>query len=213
MALSPTVRGQLEDVLHAARRAGYLGPGPIGDHVDHALGFAAAAGPPEQAVDLGSGAGLPGLVLALWWPASRWILLDASARRVAFLAEASRTLGVAARVTAVHERAEAFGRVPARRGRYDLVTARSFGPPAVVAECAAPLLRPGGRLVVSEPPVPQPDRWPAAGLAVVGLVVEPTPVADAGAAARRRYQVLVATGGCPDRFPRRVGIPAKRPLF
>jgi 16S rRNA (guanine527-N7)-methyltransferase len=212
MALSPAVRRRLEDVLDGARRAGYLGPGPVVGHVDHALGFAAAAvDTPARAVDLGSGGGVPGLVLALWWPASRWDLLDANARRVAFLAEASRTLGVADRVAAVHERAEAFGRVPTHRGRYDLVTARSFGPPAVVAECAAPLLRVGGRLVVSEPPVPDPDRWPATGLAAVGLSAEPVP--SAGHDEGPRYQVMVATGTCPQRFPRRVGIPVKRPLF
>jgi 16S rRNA (guanine527-N7)-methyltransferase len=211
MTLTGHTRHLLDGVLGEARRAGYLGPGPVADHVEHALGFAAVAGdPPDQAVDLGSGGGVPGLILAVWWPTSRWVLLDASARRVAFLTDASRTLGVADRVEAVHDRAEHYGRVPAHRGAVDLVTARSFGPPAVVAECAAPLLRLGGRAVVSEPPTPDPSRWPPDGLALLGLTPEPAPVGRPGAA---RYQVLVASSTCPDRFPRRVGIPTKRPLF
>jgi 16S rRNA (guanine527-N7)-methyltransferase len=211
MTLTGHTRDQLDDVLERARRAGYLGPGPIADHVEHSLGFATTAGDgPAVAVDLGTGGGVPGLVLALWWPASRWTLVDANARRVGFLSDAVRALGVGDRVHAVHDRAESYGRVAAHRGIADLVTARSFGPPAVVAECAAPLLRPGGRAIVSEPPVPDPSRWPADGLSLLGLTAVS---AGSGPAPAARYQVFVATGPCPDRFPRRAGIPAKRPLF
>src|SRR5690606_21759798 len=102
-------------------------------------------------------------------------------------------------------RAEEVGR-SRWRGRAEAVIARSFGPPAATAECAAPLLRGGGLLVVSEPP-DDVDRWPAAGLAALGLVVGPRVAEDA------TVQVLVQQEVCPDRFPRRVGLPAKRPLF
>ena len=91
----------------------------------------------------------------------------------------------------------------------DLVTARGFGPPAVTAECAAPFLVLGGQLLVSEPPESDPDsRWPAAGLALLGMnldqVTSPTPA---------HYAVIDQGERCPDRYPRRVGIPVKRPLF
>jgi 16S rRNA (guanine527-N7)-methyltransferase len=62
--------------------------------------------------------------------------------------------------------------------------------------------------VVSEPPGGRPDRWPAPDLAVLGL--EPVALVEAGGAS---YQVLRQVSSCPDRFPRRTGIPAKRPLF
>jgi 16S rRNA (guanine527-N7)-methyltransferase len=65
----------------------------------------------------------------------------------------------------------------------------------------------GGVLVVSEPPGSQGERWPAAGLAELGLVRVETVDADA------RFQVLRQAEVCPDRFPRRVGVPARRPLF
>jgi 16S rRNA (guanine527-N7)-methyltransferase len=125
-------------------------------------------------------------------------------------------LGWAERVQVVRGRAEDVGRLPIWRASQQAVVARSFGVPAVVAECASPLLRAGGYLVVSEPPAPQarsgveighPDRWPAEALAELGLRPVHFHQADFG------YQVLAQVGECPDRFPRRTGVPAKRPLF
>ncbi|MEA2686132.1 MAG: rRNA (guanine527-N7)-methyltransferase [Actinomycetota bacterium] len=134
--------------------------------------------------------------------------MDAGERRVAFLAEAAAALGVEDRVGVVCGRAEELARVVGLRGGFDLVVARGFGPPAVTAECGSGFLAVGGRLVVSEPPGGRPDRWPAAGLAPLGL--EPAATVEVGGA---WYQVLVQTSPCPDRYPRRTGIPAKRPLF
>jgi len=208
-------------VLEEARELGFLGPGPVETHLDHAAGFAevlwrltagggsgAGTSWPARAVDLGSGAGLPGLPLALWFPESSWVLVESSVRRAAFLRGAVRQLAVEERVEVAHERAEVVGRSLGRRGRFDLIVARSFGSPAVVAECGAPLLAVGGRAVVSEPPGGMPSRWPASGLGRLGMVPEAT-VSAAGWA----YQVVRQRQPCPDRYPRRVGVPAKRPLF
>jgi 16S rRNA (guanine527-N7)-methyltransferase len=160
------------------------------------------------AADLGSGGGVPGLALALAWRESRWLLIESGRRRAGFLREAVVTLGLAPRVVVMEQRAEEVGRDPQCRGRCGLVVARGFGPPAVTAECAAPLLETGGRAVVSEPPGGDAARWPPGGLAV--LAMAPGPVVDACGAT---FQVLVQTRPCPDRFPRRTGVPAKRPLF
>lgn len=208
-------------MLAEARDLGFLGPGPVEAHFDHATGFVevlrglasddeAGARPswPERAADLGSGAGLPGLPLALCFPECAWLLVESSVRRAAFLRQAVHQLAIADRVAVAEERAEVVGRSPGWRGRFDLVVARSFGPPAVVAECGAPLLAVGGYAVVSEPPGGRPSRWPVAGLGVL----EMAPVA-AVAAAGGAYQVLRQQDRCPDRYPRRVGVPAKRPLF
>ena len=197
-------------VLEEARRRGLLGPGPVVPHLHHALGFAVAAGGPPAgpAVDLGSGGGLPGLVLALVWPTSRWMLLDAGERRTAFLTEAVAELGLGDRVEVLRGRAEEVGRRTERRGGHRLVVARSFAPPGVTAECAAPLLAVGGRLVVSEPPEPDAGRWPDTGLEVLGLRAVAV-VRDGGGT----YQVLEQRSPCPERYPRRPGIPQKRPLF
>jgi 16S rRNA (guanine527-N7)-methyltransferase len=194
----------LEGVLEEGQRRGLVGPAPVEDHVRHAQQFAAALGDlPSPALDLGSGGGLPGLVLAAG-SSSRWVLLDARRRSGTFLRWAVDELGLADRVEVLVARAEEVGRDDAHRGAYALVTARGFGPPAVVAECAAPLLQVGGLLAVSEPP-DAPDRWPAAALAPLGLA----PVAGAGPAIR----VLRQERSCPEAYPRRSGLPAKRPLF
>lgn len=167
-------------------------------------------GDPGEArcLDLGSGAGLPGLPLALAWPASTWVLLDAAERRCVALVEAVDRLGLGGRVVVHLGRAEEAGRDGELRSRFDLVVARAFGAPAVVAECAAPFLRVGGRLVVSEPPEGSSDRWPADGVGMVGLAVD-EPLTSGTA----HLQLLRQVTACPDRYPRRTGVPTKRPLF
>jgi 16S rRNA (guanine527-N7)-methyltransferase len=159
----------------------------------------------SDVLDLGSGGGVPALVLALARPGWQWTLVDAMSRRTAFLVEATASLGLADRVTVVTARAEELP--VAWRARFDLVTARGFGPPAVLAECASPWLRVDGSMVVSEPPGGDPSRWPADGLARLGLVLEQV---SAGPPA---FAVLRQVSPCPARFPRRTGIPSKRPLW
>ena len=207
---------ELRTVLRRSQRLGYIGGTDLERHVAHALGFARAVEQvPTRALDLGSGGGLPGLVLARHWPDSSWVLLDGSQTRTTFLEHAVRELELDDRVSVVRGRAEEVGHEADRRSTFDLVVARSFGPPAVVAECAAPFLRIGGSLVVSEPPDTG-DRW-----------AFPNELADLGLERRRdeggqpamtslevgTYATLTQVATCPARFPRRVGIPAKRPLF
>jgi 16S rRNA (guanine527-N7)-methyltransferase len=122
-------------------------------------------------------------------------------------------LGWGDRIRVVTDRAELAGRVDGLRGSFSLVVARSFGAPPVTAECAAPFLRTTGILIVSEPPTAiaqeaaDDTRWPQDGLALVGLE-NVTLWRDVFG-----YRVLRQTKACPDRFPRRVGVPAKRPLY
>ena len=143
---------------------------------------------------------MPALPLALAWEASEWLLVEANGRRARFLDRASRSLGVEGRVRVAAQRAEVLGREPGERGRHQAVVARGFGPPPVTAECGAPFLAVGGRLLVSEPPDERP--WPAGPLAELGLVVR-----------GRRGGVIVLDQRvpCPERFPRRS--PARRLLF
>jgi 16S rRNA (guanine527-N7)-methyltransferase len=200
----------LLDWLVEAQAAGALGPGDVRAHIEHAERFAAAVGEPPTgpALDLGTGAGVPGLLLALRWPASQWVLLDGRPRRTEPLAAAVERLGLGDRVGVVCQRAEEAGHDPTRRQQFALVVSRSFAAPAPTAECGGALVAVGGKLVVSEPPASASDgaagRWPAEPLRQLGL--EPV----AGSAG---VQVLAKVGPTPADRPRRTGVPAKRPLF
>jgi 16S rRNA (guanine527-N7)-methyltransferase len=166
---------------------------------------------PQFAIDLGSGGGLPGLVLALEWPSTRWTFIESNQRRAAWLERAVAEAGATRRVEVLCERAEKVAR-GSLRGSSDVVTARSFAAPAPTAECAAALLKPGARLLVTEPPDSPSTRWPAEGLAKLGLVLEKAKVIDSGAGPVS-LSSLMAASLCPPRYPRRVGVPQKRPLF
>jgi 16S rRNA (guanine527-N7)-methyltransferase len=211
----------IEALLQAQVR-GFLGGASLDVHIAHAHGFADAAesvgnevqGPGAGPwLDLGSGGGIPGLVLAHRWPLREAVLLDSNQRRAQFLAGAVRDQRWGDRVRVVPDRAEVAGRVEGLRGAFSLVVARSFGAPPVTAECSAPFLRRGGILVVSEPPGSSPKaglddaRWPVEGLAKVGLERSLIRRGVFG------YRVLRQDEECPEGFPRRVGVPGKRPLY
>lgn len=164
MPLDGADRARLTEVLRQAQERGWVGPQAIDRQIDHSLGFAlAAASVPAKAVDLGSGGGLPALVLAAVWPQSHWTLVESSLPRAAFLELHCAHLGWADRVAVVHASAEGLGHDKQYQAQADLVTARSFGPPPSVIQAAAPLLRPGGELIVSA--APQATPWPPQDLA------------------------------------------------
>jgi 16S rRNA (guanine527-N7)-methyltransferase len=194
----------LVDVWRDGQRRSMVGPGDPRTHLEHARALTSYLDPPDRALDLGSGAGIPGLALAGLWPASRWSLLDAALRRVRFLQDAVDALNWADRVAVIHGRAEDAGRDAELRGTFDLVTSRSFGPPAAAAECGAPFVRPAGILAVTEPPNASGQRWPPEGLAALSL--EPLPAVPG-------LQRFRSTAPVDARFPRRAGVPQNRPLF
>ena len=161
--------------------------------------------PPSTFLDLGSGGGLPGLVLLEIWR-SQAVLLDSMAKRVAFLREVLAWPDAPGRARVEEGRAEDLARSAGLEALFPLVTSRSFGPPAVTAECAARFLVVGGLLVVSEPPERE-ERWSGKGLRELGLVDEGDFVHGL------KFRILRKDAETPPQFPRRSGIPAKRPLF
>jgi 16S rRNA (guanine527-N7)-methyltransferase len=204
--------GTLLDVLEDARELGLLGPGPVARQYEHALNLACAIGDFEgRLLDLGSGGGLPGLVLFRQWPEAHGVLLDAQRRRCEFLTNAIAILDLGSRVSVECGRAEVLARDPALRGAFDLVVARSFGPPATTAECAVGFLGAQGALVVTEPPMAtaaEVGRWDDDGLVRLGFsTAAPLRAGETGAV---RLELLEAVD---DAWPRRDGVPAKRPLW
>lgn len=182
----------LHDALAASQRSGFLGDRPIDQVIEHAREFVRAldglervpgesasettmspgdsqndasvrADPVPAVLDLGSGGGVPGLVIANDRPDLMMTLLDRRAKRTDFLARVVSRLGWTDRVTVVCADVDAF--TPPRP--FDAVVARGFGPPERTLAVASGLVRAGGRLVISEPP--DADRWSTTLLDQLGV--------------------------------------------
>jgi 16S rRNA (guanine527-N7)-methyltransferase len=166
---------------------------------------------PRVAVDLGSGGGLPGIPLAAARPDVRWILVDAVAKKADALRGFAEALQLR-NVRVVAERAETLGRLPEHRDRHDLVVARACAPLPVLAELALPLLRVGGRLVAWKGLLTDADEEIVRGrIASERLGGERLTIEDA-AVPGTRFVMVGKARPTPDRFPRRPGVPARRPL-
>jgi 16S rRNA (guanine527-N7)-methyltransferase len=142
--------------LTDAQRLGFLGARPIDEVIDHARGFVRALAADDtvtSVLDLGSGGGVPGLVIAHDLPATRVTLLDRRAKRTDVLERVVRRLSWDDRVSVVCQDVTRFG----PDGTFDAVVARGFGPPEFTLTAAARLVRVGGLIVISEPP--DHDRW------------------------------------------------------
>lgn len=161
-------------------------------------------------VDLGSGAGFPGLPLAIALPAARVSLVESNGRKCDFIAAAAAACG-AGNARAVHVRAEEWSE---GLGACDLVVARAVAPLAVVAEYAAPLLRIGGALVAWRGRRDPADEHAGTAAAhELGLAVSvPTRVRPYPEALHRHLHVMVKRESTPARFPRRAGMAQRRPL-
>jgi 16S rRNA G527 N7-methylase RsmG len=153
-------------VLHEIQRRGGIGRGNVAAEIAHAEQFAAAGGHPATVVDLGSGGGLPGLVVAMRCPDAAVTLIERRAKRADLLRYGIHALGIGDRVRVVER--DVVDVIDDHPDLVDLVTARSFGPPQMVARCAAPLLHAGGLLVVSEPPGSV-ERWDGDSMAALGF--------------------------------------------
>jgi len=169
--------------------------------------------PGEAVADLGSGGGFPGLVLAVARPEARYTLVDSSARRADFLRLAAEDLGLT-NVSVITGRAEGVGRDPEHRERYDLVVSRAVASLPVLLEYGLPLARVGGRVLAMKGPEAEEEIASAQGaLEVLGGRVEGMCTLSLPRALGRRALILIEkVTATPERYPRRAGIPAKRPL-
>ena len=165
-----------------------------------------------RAADLGSGGGVPGIVLAIARPAVSWTLIDSVRRKADALRSFADALDLP-NVAVVAERAEDLGRNPAHRERYDLVTARACAALPVLLEYALPLLAIGGSLVAWKGMLSDDEvRTGRSAAAQVGgdePVVARTGIRSLGEHRFVTVRKVKATGA---RFPRRPGDPSRRPL-
>ena len=211
-------RATLELAYAEAVRLGFLGPKELerlwDRHLNDAFGLAAIRRPQpdEHWADLGSGAGLPGLPLAIAHRSTSFTLIDAQQRRLDWVASTAARLRLT-NLTVIHTRLEDYARGPAR-ATFDVATARALGILPVVAELGLPLLEIGGQLLV---PRGQPgdDELEQAAVAcqqlggsLEGVVPNPSSPID-----RVGFVVIMAKiAATSPRFPRRSGVPARTPL-
>jgi 16S rRNA (guanine527-N7)-methyltransferase len=162
-------------------------------------------------LDLGTGGGLPGLVLALAHPDVRWLLLDSVGKKVAAVQAFAAALELG-NVRAVAARAETLARDPAHREAFDGVVSRAVAHLVVVAELSRGFVRPGGVVAAIKGPRQRLEREEAvAGIAQMRL--SPPQARRVAAGVRETWIVTMrATGPCPPGIPRRPGVPRAQPL-
>ncbi len=197
--LDPTLLTRLERAWAPARRHGALGADPVDRLLEHAAGFVPAAWrvrTPDRIVDLGSGVGVPGILVALLLPGTRVTLVDARARRADWARLAALEVGLGERVEVISTRLEDLGHDPRFRGRFQGAVARSLGSPAEVLELGLPLLSPGGLLVASTDGEGA-RRWEQADLAALGAALVGLRRCERGT-----WVELTRTGAVPDELPR-----------
>jgi 16S rRNA (guanine527-N7)-methyltransferase len=151
----------LEDVLGTAQRLGTLGALPIPDVIAHSRQFVdALVGITGLVMDIGTGAGVPGLIIAVDRPDLTLVLTDRREARMDALARGVTAMGIRDRVKVLTGDVAVLGQSPEHAAIYDAVVCRGFASPEVTATLARPLLKNGGTLIVSEPPTFDPTRWP-----------------------------------------------------
>lgn len=173
--------------------------------------LAACIAPTGHWVDLGTGGGLPGLVLALRHPDVAWTLIDATAKKVVAVRGFADALELD-NVTVVAGRAETLAHDPAHRGRYDGLVARAVAPLTTLAELARGFVRSGGQIVAMKGPAASEElRIARAALRTLHLSV--AGVDTLPATVRETVMVrLLARGAPPTGYPRRDGVPKSDPL-
>jgi 16S rRNA (guanine527-N7)-methyltransferase len=166
-----------------------------------------------QVIDVGSGAGFPGVPLKIAFPALRLTLLEATGKKTEFLRFLVARLGLSG-VRVINARAEEVGQDPAHREQYDLALARALSGMATLAELTLPLVRVGGLVIAQKGADPAAEvATSQSAIAILGgQVREIVPVAIPGLEGARHLVVFEKVLATPKRYPRRPGMPAKRPL-
>jgi 16S rRNA (guanine527-N7)-methyltransferase len=167
----------------------------------------------KRVIDVGTGAGFPGLPLKILCPRMKLTLLEATGKKVAFLQHIADSLGLK-EVTVIHGRAEDVGQDSAHREQYNWAFARAVADLPILVEYILPFVQIQGRALAqkgeSAPAEVHRSEW--ALTQVGGQIRRIVPVDLRGLTETRYLVVIDKVGPTPARYPRRAGIPSKRPL-
>jgi 16S rRNA (guanine527-N7)-methyltransferase len=166
-----------------------------------------------RVIDVGTGAGYPGIPLKIMCPAMRLTLLEATDKKVTFLEHLIAELGLQD-VWAIHGRSEQIGQDPAHREQYDWALARAVARMPTLVEYLLPLVRVGGAMLAQkgEDVLAEVHEADSSIAALGGEVRQLVPVELRGLAETRYLVVVDKVAPTPERYPRRPGVPRKRPL-
>lgn len=158
--------------------------------------------------DVGTGAGFPAIPLLIMNPTLRITLVDSLQKRLTFLEEVLKTLQLSAEC--VHARAEDFGRDPKYRGQFDATVSRAVASLPVLLELTVPLLRIGGKAYCYKGDVSEEIKTAKNALHLLHCTAETVPLeSDYGA---RTLVICTKNAPTPSIYPRKAGLPAKKPL-
>jgi 16S rRNA (guanine527-N7)-methyltransferase len=183
--------------------------GPASDLIEDSLVLVEHLGSAHRLVDVGSGGGLPGLPLKIVRPDLAVTLIEADQSKAAFLVQTCAALNLDVEVVA--KRAEVVGHDDRYREAFDVAVARALAPMAVLVELCLPLVRVGGKLLAQKT---NKDDVEAADHAIRLLGGSLEAIRPAPSQARTSGTVIVISkvGPTPDAYPRRTGVPARKPL-
>lgn len=167
----------------------------------------------SRLLDVGTGAGFPGLPLAIVLPQLRATLLDSTAKKLRFIEEAGRALGLD-NIRIVHARAEDAGRDDAHRGAYDFVTARAVSRMPVLMECTLPMTKRGGLVIAMKgASAHEETRAAAKAISTLGGKLAGIDEVRLPNLENPRFLVMVRkVGKTPRRYPRQAGAPSRDPI-
>jgi 16S rRNA (guanine527-N7)-methyltransferase len=183
------------------------------DSLTAVFGMATVPLPWTRLVDVGTGAGFPGVPLAVVFPHVAVTLLDATTRKVEWVDDAVNRAGIR-NAWAFVGRAEELGHHPGWRGQFDMATARAVAPLAVIVELLIPLLRPGGVAIAlkSNSTVDREVSEAQVALEEVGGVLSRVIRVPEDLLPNRAIVTIVRASDVPPTYPRRPGVPTRHPL-
>lgn len=170
--------------------------------------------PPERLIDVGTGAGFPGLVLKLVWPSTQVTLVESVQKKAAFCSHIIQCLGLK-QVTVLSERAEVVGQNPEHRHTYDLAVARAVARMPILMEYLLPLVHRNGKVMAMKgETAPVETQSASQAIHLLGGKLNKLVHIELPGVVEERFIVVVdKIARTPEEFPRHTGAPSKNPIL
>jgi len=170
--------------------------------------------PPERLIDVGTGAGFPGLVMKLIWPSTQVTLVESVGKKADFCRHMVERLGLE-KVTVISERAEEVGQDPAHRHDYDLAVARAVARMPILMEYLLPLVHRNGKaMAMKGESAPVETQAASHAIHLLGGKLHKLVHVELPGVVEERFIVVVnKVARTPEEFPRRTGLPTKNPIL